>query len=249
MNGDQVLDVVFIKFDENLHLEEQCDCLGPVLLVTDDSFGFKSKQVADGFWCVFADTTHWNKLFFSPMSKVKQPLLEKQVWRYRGFSTQEGAKQPEMYTRANFSMKQWDPGIQKFTLLDASVIWRYFTMVLVFELGDISTFLQFMQVFNLHIAYPAVLKTQLAYTMLSISDSVWLRFRAFLVTIRLILMESKIISQDDQKGIMSAIFDKTTSSLHTSMSIQIVQWSKGLIVAVLQMISTSDQTHLLTYLR
>jgi hypothetical protein len=69
------------------------------------------------------------------------------------------------------------------------------------------------------------------------------------VTIGLILMECKIFSQDDQRGILCAIFDKTTSSLHTSMSIQIVQWSKGLIVDVLQMISTSDQTHLLTYLK
>jgi hypothetical protein len=87
---------------------------------------------------------------------VKQPLLEKQVGRYGGFIPREGTKQPEMYTRANFSMKQWDPGIQKFTLLDASVIWRYFNMVLVFGLGDISTFLQFMQVFNLHIVYMTV---------------------------------------------------------------------------------------------
>jgi hypothetical protein len=61
MNADPVSDEVINKFDENLHLEEQCDCLGPVLLVTEDSFGFKSWQVADGFWCVFAETTHWNK--------------------------------------------------------------------------------------------------------------------------------------------------------------------------------------------
>jgi hypothetical protein len=57
------------------------------------------------------------------------------------------------YKRLYVLCKQWDPGIQKFTLLDVGVFWRYITWPWVFGLDVISILLQFMQLYSLHIVY------------------------------------------------------------------------------------------------
>jgi WD40 repeat protein len=85
--------------------------------------------------------------------------------------------------------KQWDPGIHKFTLLNADV---------------------------------------------------FRRLRAYLVSLGLIMMEVKLFSQNGQISILGAVFENTRSSLYILMSVQIVQRSKGLVVAVLQVISTEE---------
>lgn len=96
---------------------------------------------------------------FSPWNDGTVLMPEdRPVWKHSNLCSAVGEHQLALYMTA---MRQWDPGIHKFTLLDASVIWRYITMVLISALGDISMLLQFMQVFSLHIVYPADMKRHL----------------------------------------------------------------------------------------
>jgi len=94
---------------------------------------------------------------FSPWKDGTLPMpKDRPIWKHSNIGSAVGEHQFALYTIA---MRRWDPGIHKFTLFDASVIWRYITMV--FALGDISMLLQFMQVFSLHIVYPADMKSHL----------------------------------------------------------------------------------------